>query len=119
MYKAAPLMLELVSFQTAHIFFAESAPRLIQSISCDIHELSVCLSVHVWRHRFPVDWRLLVNKHSRKFGLPLKFWFCIFFPSFFIMFLFVFWSLPTILLCIVGELAGGGSVAVAFGINDR
>ena len=52
--------------------FTELAPRLIQSISYDIHDLSVCLSVHVWRHLFPVDLRLLVNKHSRKFGLPLE-----------------------------------------------
>ena len=46
--KVAPLMLELVSFQTAYIFFTESASRLIQSISCDIHDLSACLSVQVF-----------------------------------------------------------------------
>ena len=31
----------------------------------------------------------------------------------------VFGSLQTSLLCIVGELAGGGSVAVADGVSDR
>ena len=30
-----------------------------------------------------------------------------------------FWSFGTSLLCIVGELAGGGSLAVAFGVSDR
>ena len=34
-------------------------------------------------------------------------------------FVWVFWSLQTNLLCIVGELAGGGSVAVAVGVSDR
>ena len=29
------------------------------------------------------------------------------------------WSLQTNLLCIVGELAGGGFVAVAVGVSDR
>ena len=38
-------MLELVSFLTAYIFFNELAPKLIQSISCDMHDLSVCLSM--------------------------------------------------------------------------
>ena len=30
----------------------------------------------------------------------------------------MFWSLQTILLCIVGEIAGGGSMAVAEGVSD-
>ena len=36
-----------------------------------------------------------------------------------VFFLFCCWSFLTILLCIVGELAEGGSVAVAVGVNDN
>ena len=35
-------MLELVLLQTAYVLFTDSAPRLIQFISCDIRDLSVC-----------------------------------------------------------------------------
>ena len=35
------------------------------------------------------------------------------------MFFLVFWCLRTSILCIVGELAGGGSVSVDVGISDR
>ena len=31
----------------------------------------------------------------------------------------IFWSSETILLCIVGEVAGGGSVAMAVGVSNK
>ena len=36
-----------------------------------------------------------------------------------LLFSWVFWSLQTRLLCIVGDVSGGGSVAMAVGNNDR
>ena len=75
-------MLELVSFQTAYIFFNEWAPRLIQSISCDIRDLSVCLCMFEdtasrWTGDF---WSKSV---AVNLAYPSKFWFCMFFLSFF------------------------------------
>ena len=49
------------------IIFTESAPRSIQSISCDVR-----LAVHVWKPRFPVDWRLLVKDCTANIGIPLE-----------------------------------------------
>ena len=63
-----------------------------------------------------MDWKLLVKERIYNIGTPLDvLGFCRFvdvlrFESF-------FWSLRTSLLCIVGELAGGGYLAV--GVGDR
>ena len=102
--------------------FTESAPRPIQSISCNVRDLYVvtCLwSVHVWKPHFPVDWRLLVeerianNWHNwrfQDFAFSMIFWdFDIFLG---------FWSWQTSLLCLAEEIAGGRSVAVAVGVSD-
>ena len=56
-----------------------------------------------------VDWRLLVKKRIAYMGIPLGV------PGF-CCFLFLY--LKTSLLCIMGELAGGGSAAVAVGVSD-
>ena len=69
--------------------------------------------------RFPVDWRLLVKYCIANIGIPLDIYF---FSDFFYVcnfFLLVSGSLQTSLLCIIGELAGGGSVAVVFGVIDK
>ena len=52
---------------------------------------------------------------GRQFSLTDSFGYCDIFRSLQTM---VDGSLQTILLCIVGELAGGGSVAVAVGVSD-
>ena len=57
--------------------------------------LCVCLSVSLRKPRFLVDWRLLVEECIANIGIPLD------------------------VLCIMGELAGGGSVALAVSISDR
>ena len=62
----------------------------------------------------------LVKEHISNIGIPL--YILVFVVSIifrlliFFGFLFLF---QTSLLCIMGELAGGGSVAVAFGVSDR
>ena len=45
--------------------FTESAPRLIQSISCDVH-LFVCVFMPAARTRKRVYWRLFVKNHIAK-----------------------------------------------------
>ena len=64
-----------------------------------------------------MDWRLLVKGHIAYIGIPLDFFVFLLFQRF-LSFgkTFFFWSLGTILLCIMGELAWGGSVAVAVGV---
>ena len=41
--------------------------QVAMSVTC----LSVCLSVHVWKPRFPVGWRLLVEERIANIGIPL------------------------------------------------
>ena len=67
-----------------------------------------------------MDWRLLVNERVVIIAIPLYvFAFCGFndllrFGNIFCS----LGSLQTSQLCVVSELAGGGSVAVAYGISD-
>ena len=58
---------------------------------------------------------LLVEEHIANVGIPLD----IFKFLSFHFFLWVFGSLQTSLLCIMGELAGEGSVALAVAVSDR
>ena len=54
------------------VFFTELAPRMIQSISCNVRDmLYVCPSVYVWKPCFSVDWRLLVEERISNIGIPL------------------------------------------------
>ena len=74
--------------------------------------LSVC---PVWKPRFPVDWRLLVEERIANNGIPLDVFCCCRLDEFFFLVLKkkknqAFWSLQTSLLCIMGELAGGGVI---------
>ena len=77
----------------------------------------VCVFVPLRKTNIPVDWRLLVKEFIANIGLPLDFfrllllWNCL-------NFFRVFCSLGISLLCILRELAGGGSAAVAFGFSD-
>ena len=85
--------------------------------------MSVCLSVPLRKTHFPVDWRLLVKERIAYIGMP-KHNFSFFFPHFqdvwrLELFIFIFQSLRTSLRCIMGDLAGVGSVLVAVGISDR
>ena len=101
--------------------FAECVFRPIQSISCDVRYnvcQSVYLSIHMWKLWFPVEWRFM--EWITNIGMPPDFFFS-FSDSIICCFLkkiWVFWSLRTSLLCIVEELAGVGSVAVAVGVSD-
>ena len=100
--------------------FTDSAPWPIQSISRNVR-YNVCLPVHSWKLRFPVDWRLLVEERIAYIGILLDV--LLFFGRFdnFLRsdLIRVLGSLWTSLLCIVAELTGGGSVAVAVGVSDR
>ena len=92
---------------------------LIQSLSYNVHELCVCVSVPSQKTRFSVDWRLLVIECSPYIGIPLKkirffalsMFFCV------LRFFQVFGSIQISLLCVSGELAGGGFLAV--GVSDK
>ena len=85
----------------------------------------MCVFVLLRKKRFPVDWRLLVKECIANIGIPLDPWTFIFcrFDVFFAFDFFssVLGSLQTGLLCILGELQGGGYVAVAVTvcISDR
>ena len=57
-----------------------------------------------------MNWRLLVKERMANIGITL---------DVLNFFLCVFGCLQTSLLCIMGELAGGGSVAMAVGVSDR
>ena len=60
-----------------------------------------------------MEWRLLVEERIAR-----KYWACGVSTIIFGFKKIGFWSLQPRLLCIVGELAGEGSVAVAVGVND-
>ena len=81
----------------------------------------MCVSVfvcHCGKPPLPVDWRLLVKGRFAYIDIPLEI-------SGFLLFRLIFGFqsyfefLLTSLLCIMGEIEGGGSVAVAVGISDR
>ena len=80
--------------------------------------MSVWVSFQVWKPRFPMDWRGLVKEFVANICIPLAFFKFLPFQWFFCLKIFlVCGSLQTSLLCIVGKLAGGRSVA--FGVSDR
>ena len=84
--------------------------------------MSVCrVSVPSQKTRFPVDWRLLVEECIANSGIPLDIFRSFLFQWLFsfCIFLCFFGSLRTSLLCISGELEGGGSAAVAVVVSDR
>ena len=68
-----------------------------------------------------MDWRLLIEEQITKIGLPLYiFMFFAVSRIFCVLKCFqVFGSLPTSPLCVRGELAGGGYLAIAVGVTDR
>ena len=71
------------------------------------------LSVPSQKTRFPVDWRLLVEERIANIGIPLDILgFCCFKDFLRLEIFWVFGFLRTSVLCIIGELAGGGSVDV-------
>ena len=87
--------------------------------------VSAFLSVPLRKPRFQVDWILLVKECIANIGIPLDIFKFLAFQCFFCVWTF-FWvlgSLRTSLLCMMEELAGGGSVAgavaVAVAVSDR
>ena len=60
--------------------------------------------------RFPVNWRLFIKKSKPTTGNYLEM-----FAFWLFHFCLVFGSLQTRRLCIMGDIAGGGSVAVSVG----
>ena len=67
-----------------------------------------------------LSWRLLVNEYIANIGILLDlFRFSVSRTFWFLKFYEVCGCLQTSLLCLVVELAGGGSVAVAVGVSDR
>ena len=52
---------------------------LIQSLSCNVHDMCVCMSVLSGKTRFPIDWRLLVEEHNANIGITLD----VFEPAYF------------------------------------
>ena len=74
-----------------------------------------CVFVQSRKTCFPEDWRLLVKERIANIGIPLDI-------LGFLSFLWVFGSLRTSLLSIMGELSGGGgtSEVPGMGVNmDR
>ena len=68
---------------------------------------------------FLVDWRLLVKEHIANIGIPLDIFRIVIVFIIFCVLTF-FWSFVSCwssLLCIMGELAGGGSVALAVRVS--
>ena len=72
----------------------------------------MCVCVLSRKPRLAVDWRLLVEECIANIVQLLDFFW------FFAVLMVIFGSLQTSRLCIMGELAGGGSLAVAFGVNN-
>ena len=64
-----------------------------------------------------MDFRFLVKELITNIGISLDRFFVV--MTTFVIFFGDFRFLQTILLCIVGELAGGGSVGMAVGVSDR
>ena len=94
-------------FTALTAFFTESVSKLQCS---DV----VCLGLPSRKIHFQVDWILLVEERIANIGLHLDILaFCCFEDFSCVLNLFwIFVSLRTSLLCIMVELAGGGSVAV-------
>ena len=51
--------------------FLNQLSEPIQSLSCHVRQLSVCLSVQLRKSRFPVDWRFMVEELIANIGIPL------------------------------------------------
>ena len=82
----------------------------------DVLCVCVCLCVPSRKTRFPVDWRLLFEELITNICISLEsFGFCHFNDFWHLIFFRVLGSLRTSLLCIIGELAGGGSVVIVTG----
>ena len=78
--------------------------------------MCVCLFVPSQKTHFPVDWRPLVEGRIANIGIPPhNFSFSFLFQW---LFGFGFFSSLFLLHTSLGELAGGGSVAVAVGVSD-
>ena len=79
------------------------------------------MSAPSWKRHLPVDWRFLVEESNAIIGISQSL-----FVVLKVLIIFQVWkpfrvveSLKTRLLCLVGELAGGGSVAVDVGVSDK
>ena len=83
--------------------------------------MCVLVFVPLGKTRVPVDWRVLVKDNFDKVFILLDvFCFCCLNDFWqFDFFLFLFFYLQPGLLCLMGELAGGGSVAVAVSVCDK
>ena len=78
------------------------------------------MSVQLPKTRFLVNLSLLVKERKAKTGKTLNMFKILLFPNLFcVQKLLGFGSLRTSLLYIMGELYGGGSVAVAIAVSDR
>ena len=73
------------------------------------------------KSRFPVDWIPLVKGTLTNIGIPLNFfWVLDYLVILCVLNIFVgYGSVRTNLLCIMGEIAGGGSFAGAVAFSDR
>ena len=89
------LVLKFAHMSSICRIFTKSASRPVHSIHCDVLQ-SVCLSINVLKPCFTLDWRHLVKECIANIDIYI-----------------------TSLLCIVGELAVGGSVAVAVGVTHE
>ena len=85
--------------------------------------MSVChVFVPLRKTRLPVDWTLLIEEHISYIGMPLELFGFLLFWCFYCFLReknLVLGSLQTRLLCIMAEIPGGGSVAVAVAVRDR
>ena len=97
--------------------FTELAPRSIQSTIRNVR-LFVCA---ITETQFQVSWRALVEGRIATIFLPSHHFSFLYVSMIFCVsiFFWVFGPLETSLLCIMGELAEGGSVAVAVGVSER
>ena len=101
-------------FGISEMVFTESAPWPIQFLSCNFCVLSCVPS---WKPRFPMHWILLVQAHIANIWKLYNY--SPHPPSTVSIFCWGFGSLRSSILCIVGVLAEGGSVAVAVWVSDR
>ena len=59
-------------FDWCWCFFSLNWPTgPIQSLSRNVHKLSVCVCVQSRKPRFPVDWRLMDKEDIANIGIPL------------------------------------------------
>ena len=65
-----------------------------------------------------MDWRLLVKEHIANIEIPLYLFLFVVLPIFAFRIFWICECLLTSILCIMVELAGGGSVPVPVGVSD-